>query len=90
VVADRPLVRADERAHCGHPGRLLDDPGCDGMALAEAMRESMGSTVLHHAAAEQERGVTSAREALGEEGFETAWTEGRTMTPQQRTTEAFR
>jgi hypothetical protein len=50
----------------------------------------MGSTVLHHAAAEQERGVTSTREALSEEGFATAWTEGRTMTPQQRTTEAFR
>ena len=55
---------------------------------AEAMRDEIGTTVLPYDVADQERGVMSAREALGEEGFAAAWAEGRTMTPEQRIAEA--
>jgi tetratricopeptide (TPR) repeat protein len=55
---------------------------------AEAMREEIGTTVLPYEVTEHERGVMSAREALGDEGFAAAWAEGRTMTPEQRIAEA--
>ena len=55
---------------------------------AEARREAMGSSILPYDAAERERGMAAAREALGEEGFAAAWAEGRAITPEQSIHEA--
>jgi predicted ATPase/DNA-binding CsgD family transcriptional regulator len=50
---------------------------------AEALREAKGVPLLHVYRAEYEQGVSSAREALGEQAFAAAWAEGRTMTPRE-------
>ena len=55
---------------------------------AKARREAMGSSILPYDAAERERGMAAAREALGEEGFATAWAQGRAMPPKQSILEA--
>jgi DNA-binding CsgD family transcriptional regulator len=50
---------------------------------AEALREAKGVPVLPIYRAEYEQGVSSAREALGEQAFAAAWVQGRSMTPQE-------
>jgi ATP/maltotriose-dependent transcriptional regulator MalT len=56
---------------------------------AEALRKAMGSSILPYDAAEQERGMAAAREALGEEGFEAARAAGEAMTQEQMIAEAI-
>jgi ATP/maltotriose-dependent transcriptional regulator MalT len=55
---------------------------------AEAIQNAVGSSILPYDVAERERGVTAAREALGEERFSAAWAEGEAMAPEQAISEA--
>jgi ATP/maltotriose-dependent transcriptional regulator MalT len=50
---------------------------------AEALRESAGIPLSPIERADYERRVAAARTLLGEQAFAQAWTEGRTMTPEQ-------
>jgi predicted ATPase/DNA-binding CsgD family transcriptional regulator len=50
---------------------------------AEALREAVGANVLPFYRADYELGVATARAGLGEEAFEEAWAQGRTMTPEE-------
>jgi predicted ATPase/DNA-binding CsgD family transcriptional regulator len=50
---------------------------------AESLREATGSPIPPIEHAEFERVVATARTQLGEKAFVAAWTEGRTMTPEQ-------
>ena len=50
---------------------------------AEALRDAMGMPIPPVFRADYEREVTAARTQLGEQAFTAAWTEGRTMTPEQ-------
>ena len=50
---------------------------------AEALREAMGTPLPPIYRADYERSVAAVRTQLGEQAFTTAWTEGRTMAPEQ-------
>ena len=50
---------------------------------AEAIRDTMGAPIPPVERADYEHSIIAARSSLGEQAFTSAWTEGRTMTPQQ-------
>src|SRR6266849_4551721 len=50
---------------------------------AEALREAMGTPLPPVYLADYEQAMAAARSHLGEKAFAAAWTEGRTMTPDQ-------
>jgi DNA-binding CsgD family transcriptional regulator/tetratricopeptide (TPR) repeat protein len=50
---------------------------------AEALRQAVGAFVLPLYRAEYDRGVAAARTGLTEATFDTAWSEGRAMTPDE-------
>jgi predicted ATPase/DNA-binding CsgD family transcriptional regulator len=50
---------------------------------AEALREATDEPMFPIYRAEYEKGVSSAREALGERTFAVAWAQGRSMTPKE-------
>jgi hypothetical protein len=51
--------------------------------MAEALREAIGTPLLPIYRAENQRAVDTARTQLNEEAFTTAWTQGRSMKPEQ-------
>jgi predicted ATPase/DNA-binding SARP family transcriptional activator/tetratricopeptide (TPR) repeat protein len=52
-------------------------------AAAEALRRTIGSTLLPDKRQEYDRNLTAAQEALGEETFAAAWEQGRAMALEQ-------
>ena len=50
---------------------------------AEALRDGMGTPIPPAYRADYERSVAGARIQLGEQAFDGAWAEGRTMTLEQ-------
>ena len=50
---------------------------------AESLREVIGSPIPPVECADYERAVATARTQFGEKAFASAWSEGRTMTPEQ-------
>ncbi|MFL5587674.1 MAG: tetratricopeptide repeat protein [Ktedonobacteraceae bacterium] len=53
------------------------------MSAAQARREAIGMSLPSLAQAMHEFTITSVRTQLGEQAFDAAWSEGRTMTPEQ-------
>jgi ATP/maltotriose-dependent transcriptional regulator MalT len=53
------------------------------MSAAQALRESIGTPLPLYFQTMHEFTITSIRTQLGEQAFETAWAEGRTMSPEQ-------
>jgi ATP/maltotriose-dependent transcriptional regulator MalT len=53
------------------------------MSAAQALREAIGTPLLSLSQAMHELTFTSTRTQLGEQSFDAAWAEGRTMTPEQ-------
>jgi non-specific serine/threonine protein kinase len=62
-------------------GRAEDS--CRLLAAAEGIRESLGAPLQPDEKEELDGSVARLRAVLGEERFNSAWIEGRTMTPQQ-------
>ena len=73
IVESAELVAA--QGDCMLTARLL--------GAAEALRESIGATLLPAYVDPYERAVAAARAGLSEEVFVAAWAEGRTMSPEQ-------
>jgi DNA-binding CsgD family transcriptional regulator/tetratricopeptide (TPR) repeat protein len=62
----------------GEPGRAVWL-----LSAAQALREAIGSPLLPILQALHEFTIASVRTKLGEQAFDAAWAEGRTMTPEQ-------
>ena len=65
-------------AACGRP-----EPAVRLWAAVEALRERIGAPPNYIERARYEPLIATAREALGEKAFESAWAEGRTLTPER-------
>jgi hypothetical protein len=64
-----------------HQGRAADAARCFG--AISAFREATGAPLPRPERARHDQTVVAARSALGETGYEAAWTEGRAMTLEQ-------
>ena len=50
---------------------------------AETLRESVGASVLAFYRADYDRAIATVRAAIGQRAFESCWSEGRTLAPEE-------